>query len=908
MGLGLLQQLLAAAILIIIASMMFNSYVAVDSMHGTKTYMVNSFNSNQIFEDSELFNDIFVTAVSDITRLVVIKEQLEEDGMFSPARKIDVTAYANRKGNGNECPVTAVYELDDLIKWGKYGIEYNNRAMSLSDFVNYFNPINDPVYYALDDNGNLYFKGFPNRNEILYTEEEAQQLEQIAKAMQEFTEEQLEDMAFTYIITQVPSGINMFREDDGSLNVYFTLLNCRYQTIDDERQLLSYADNWVDYMELQNNLVETINSLTENYKLYLAGNGLYLENRSNLKYAVRMKTEDGLHTYTNVSELAAAKESEITDYFGEYRRYFIYYPDSLELTGNTGLTEDDIYKYMREYEYAYPETTHIWIGVDTTYSIEGDAFSNANEVFRKVVPYKEAIIAGFATLAAAWLAIGIYLTVIAGIAYDTDGKQVNYLTFFDHIWIEIFAGLACGLAYYAYKGFRQLTDVAGKVYLAPVENVTVYGNSWLYRYGIFALYGILLSLLFDIFWLSFVRRLRGGNLWNDSFLCWIFTKIRNGIRYIFAHANTAVSTLIPYNFYLLINLTAVFLIYMYHEQTMVVVISLLVIVVFDGIIGVVMFKGTAERMDIVEGIRRIRDGEVDYKLDTESLHGTNKEMADAVNNIGEGIHKAVKTSMKDEQMKTDLITNVSHDLKTPLTSIISYVDLLKRLKITEEPAKSYIEILDNKSQRLKQLTDDLVEASKISSGNIELQREKLNLAELLNQSLGEFSEKLEEHNLQTVIEGGHLEAYIFADSRRMWRIIENLFNNICKYALESTRVYIDLMVKDGVVQLSIKNISERQMNLRGEDLTERFIRGDASRTTEGTGLGLSIAKSLTEVQDGTFTIQLDGDLFKVVLTFPEYTEPEIPGDEECLPDEKIQNAGLQEESKQDDESSDEMKA
>ena len=216
-------------------------------------------------------------------------------------------------------------------------------------------------------------------------------------------------------------------------------------------------------------------------------------------------------------------------------------------------------------------------------------------------------------------------------------------------------------------------------------------------------------------------------------------------------------------------------------------------------------------------------------------------------------------------MKSDLITNVSHDIKTPLTSIINYVDLLKRLKITEEPAKSYIAVLDSKSQRLKQLTDDLVEASKISSGNIVLNLEPLNLTELLNQAVGEFSDRLEEKKLQIIFDGSDVVGMIYADSRRMWRIIENLFQNICKYALEGTRVYLEMKVEGGRVTASLKNISDRPMNLKGEELSERFIRGDASRTTEGSGLGLAIAKSFTEIQGGKFRIELDGDLFKVVL-------------------------------------------
>jgi signal transduction histidine kinase len=270
---------------------------------------------------------------------------------------------------------------------------------------------------------------------------------------------------------------------------------------------------------------------------------------------------------------------------------------------------------------------------------------------------------------------------------------------------------------------------------------------------------------------------------------------------------------------------------------------------------------------------------VEYKLETDKLHGQNKALADAVNNIGEGIRKAVKTSMKDEQLKTDLITNVSHDIKTPLTSIINYVDLLKRLKIEEEPAKGYITILDTKAQRLKQLTDDLVEASKISSGNIELNLEKLNLTELLNQSIGEFSEKLEEKQLQVVFENKSHPAFVCADSRRMWRVVENLFNNICKYAMEGTRVYIDLESENERVCVSVKNISKQQMNIHPDELTERFIRGDLARSTEGSGLGLSIAKSLVLAQGGTFEIKMDGDLFKIVISFAEYICPELQEEE-----------------------------
>ncbi len=866
LGLGIMQHLFAAAIMLIIASIVFNSHVAVESMSGTKTYMANSYGQQESFEESELFRNIFETAVSDITRLVVIKGQLETDGVFDPSKRIDVTEYANRKGNGNDCPVTAVYELDNLIKWGKNGIEYTNRPWSISDFVNYFGEVVIPENFMLDEYGQLCFGGFGNK------EWSQASFENVLREMDKYTIEQLEEMVFSYIITQVPQGISISREEDGALTVYLTVLNCQYETVDGEKQLFYYADNWIDYMKLQNNLADTITSLTDNYQQYQNCNELYEEQNSNLKYAVRMMTEEGMRTYTNVSALTEAKESDITEYFAEYRSYFIYYPDSLEFFGNTSLTQDDIYNYMREYEYAYPETTHIWIGVDTLYPIDGDAFYNANEVFRKIVANMEIILVSIVLLFLCWLGIGIYLTVTAGIAYNEDGESIHYLNQIDYAWTEVIGGITLVFAYFGVTGFQKLLEIADESYVIQAEVIRFIGSTALYKYGIFALYGFVVSMFLNLFWYSFVRRLRCGRIWVGSFLYWFIKKVQGGVDFILSHSNTAISTLIPYNFFLMVNLFGIFLIYMMRERSWAVLVTLSIIVGFDSIIGVLMFKNSAERLDIIDGIRRIRDGEVDYKLDTDSLHGSNKEMADAVNNIGEGIRNAVKTSMKDEQMKTDLITNVSHDIKTPLTSIISYVDLLKRLKIEEEPAKSYIAILDTKSQRLKQLTDDLVEASKISSGNIELKREQLNLTELFHQAIGEFSEKLEERQLQVVFDDSSVQACIFADSRRMWRVIENLFNNIYKYAMDGTRVYINLTLMNGKVEVSIKNISKQQMNIHADELTERFIRGDESRTTEGSGLGLSIAKSLIQVQGGSFEIYLDGDLFKVVISFPEYKE------------------------------------
>ncbi len=868
--LGLVQQTAALLLLVAIAAVLFNSYLAVDTADGTKVYELSPLDAETEFEDSVIFHDLFQSSVSDIIQLMVIKGQMETNGVFDPYKHIDITEFVSGKAGSEDCPVTAVYELEDLIKWGKYGVEYTDRIMSMSDFVNYFDAVDQESNFRVDADGQLMFA--PGMDQ---TEEQKEAVVQAIEAIPESQRtERLEDLAFTYIVKESVSDIRVSREDDGTLTVYLPMIVCRYTTVNGEKQLTTCANNWVEYMALQNNLALAINTLSANYEQYQNCNDLYKEDAGNLKYAVRMMTKDGItKTYTNVSEIENSSDNDITDYFSEYRRYLIYYPDSLEFTGNTGTTEGQIYQYLKDYDYAHPDMTHIWIAVDTDYPVVGDAFYNANVVFQRIVPNIWYLIGGGILLSVLWLLVGIYLTVTAGVAYDGEDEPVLYLNGIDHIWIEFMVLLFVVFVYSGRIGYDYLMNVANKVYLSHSE---IQGReiTRLTAYGTFAVFGFCGSMGFNVFWYSLIRRIKSHNMWSDSFLHWIVASFGKAVHFVVSHRNSAISSLIPYNLFLLVNLAGIFGAYLLRGRGAWWILPALGAIVLDGIVGVLRFKQKAEQIDIVEGIRRIRDGEVDYKLDVEALHGDNREMADAVNNIGEGIRKAVSTSMKDEQMKSDLITNVSHDIKTPLTSIINYVDLLKRLKITEEPAKSYIAVLDSKSQRLKQLTDDLVEASKISSGNIVLNLEKLNLTELLNQAVGEFLDRMEEKKLQVIFDGNDVVGMIYADSRRMWRIIENLFQNICKYALEGTRVYLEMKAEDGRVIASLKNISDRPMNLKGEELSERFIRGDASRTTEGSGLGLYIAKNLTKAQHGEFQIQLDGDLFKIILDFPEYKEPE----------------------------------
>ena len=301
--------------------------------------------------------------------------------------------------------------------------------------------------------------------------------------------------------------------------------------------------------------------------------------------------------------------------------------------------------------------------------------------------------------------------------------------------------------------------------------------------------------------------------------------------------------------------------------------------ILDGL-GIILLFGLTiwifyEIIRRINGIKNIEkqleliyDGKRPENLKKENFTKDYYNMVSYVNDISNGFENAVEQGIKSERLKAELITNVSHDIKTPLTSIINYVDLLKNENIESEKAKEYIEILDNKSQRLKKLIQDLVEASKASSGNIKLNLENLSLSELINQSIGEFEDKFEEKKLSIIKNIPEKDIIIKADSRYMYRIIENLFENITKYALENSRVYIDISyVKENKVKVEFKNISKEKLNITEEELMQRFVRGEKSRTTEGNGLGLSISQSLTEIQNGEFRIKIDGDLFKAELEF-----------------------------------------
>lgn len=267
--------------------------------------------------------------------------------------------------------------------------------------------------------------------------------------------------------------------------------------------------------------------------------------------------------------------------------------------------------------------------------------------------------------------------------------------------------------------------------------------------------------------------------------------------------------------------------------------------------------------------QKLADGDESCTVDTKHMYGPFKTYGEQLNTIRDGVSKAVEARMRSEHFRTELITNVSHDIKTPLTSIINYVDLLGKEKPENEKMREYIDVLQRQSARLKKLIDDLLEASKASTGNLNVNAEPCDVGVLLDQTLGEYGEKLNAAGLEPVLIKPEKPVIIMADGRHMWRIFDNLLNNICKYSMRGTRVYLEVSEQNGKAVVTFRNISSSQLNISSDELMERFVRGDSSRNTEGSGLGLNIAQSLAKLQNGELDLTIDGDLFKITLSFDE---------------------------------------
>lgn len=445
----------------------------------------------------------------------------------------------------------------------------------------------------------------------------------------------------------------------------------------------------------------------------------------------------------------------------------------------------------------------------------------------------------------------VFLMCAAG---HRNGTDEIVTTVWDHLWLDVFAVgavLAEVFVFYVAAIFLINVDVAYLPFILFVTAVATLCMGWL----------LLLFLL------SFSVRVKLGKWWRHTLCYQLFRKIGQFGRMIWENIGFLWK----------------------------VILVMLVLAFFEGI-GVLMFFNSdialllwlleklvlyplvlwycVQLNQLKNGTEKIAGGEPGYQISTKRMTGIFKEQGEQINHISDGMTHAIEERMKSERFKTELITNVSHDIKTPLTSIINYVDLLEKEDLHNETAQEYLEVLERQSSRLKKLIEDLIEASKASTGNLPVHLERLEAGIFMTQTVGEFEEKTKEAGLDLVIEKPETPVYIMADSRHFWRVIDNLMNNICKYAQNGTRVYINLEVKEAQVSITFRNTSKYPLNISSDELMERFVRGDASRNTEGSGLGLSIANSLMDLMGGTFRLYVDGDLFKVVLGFAETAEKE----------------------------------
>lgn len=368
---------------------------------------------------------------------------------------------------------------------------------------------------------------------------------------------------------------------------------------------------------------------------------------------------------------------------------------------------------------------------------------------------------------------------------------------------------------------------------------------------------LLMSLFFAEFFITLAIRYKANTLFKNS--------VTGFVCRLFYDAYTHFTLIWKVLFILFLYFTLTFLTFHYDSDFLVAIWIIATFILLAVAGSCVIFADTLKN-----GARRIAEGDLNFKINTTGMYSEFKKLGNSLNRISDGISKAVEEKTKSERLRTELITNVSHDIKTPLTSIINYIDLLKREDITPAEQKEYILVLERQAAKLKKLITDLVEASKALTGNITVNLAPTNLCELLNQAAAEYSERLCQNHLDLYTTLPETDVTVYADGRLVWRIFDNLLENICKYSLTGTRVYIDVVQKDDKVKVVFKNISRSVLNISPDELTERFVRGDSSRSTEGSGLGLSIALSLAEIQNASLDIDIDGDLFKVTVVFEVY--------------------------------------
>lgn len=780
----------------------------------------------------------------------------ETEGKFNPNKIIDIKEYYEKMTVSGENRSGLAYTLGDILAWYEEDVSvYYSEEDAISE--------EERVIVCEKTDGTYYYYSYAEFQARVKNGELQFLPEGEEKPVQGADKQQIMNMLKENVLEDYGADIKILDADGQVKYIAFWQYNDvqvaeKYRPIglNNLLQLVNENPEWNGQLqEIYTMLQNVIETFGNSYDGYDSVNSGIEEGDSNYYYLYADLKSKKIYTnkkeYSNPAEL-----EENIKKMKKLGKYVVVRPKLSEFESN--LTNEDALTWRDDIKYSGPQTEDFVFvsAVDTSYPIQ-DSFYAENQLFEKYAS-SGTVIAVLGMIAFGMLIVClVWLTIVAGRSNRDDELHLNW---FDAWKTEVAATVVIVLwliPVLLSGSILSLTDL-----FMDLNNdlATLYGyynyvmNSIPYVIGggILAAYT---CLMFLVGYLSLVRRLKAGTMWKNSVLHMIVQ---------FVHQ---VSINIGSVWKVVIIFGGLFLI---HGAAQISGHSVLFVILLpiDIVAFVYLVYQTIGKKKIKQGISQIAHGEIDYKIDTTGLSGEQKEVAELVNVIGTGLNKAVEKSVKNERLKTDLITNVSHDIKTPLTSIINYVELLKQENFEDPKIRRYIEVLEQKSQRLKTLTEDVVEASKVSSGNISLDMMNLNLVEMIQQTSGEFQEKFAARNLEEVLNLPEEEAMICVDGRRTWRVLENIYNNAAKYAMEGSRIYADLTVLEDQVLFTLKNVSAYPLNISADELTERFIRGDISRSTEGSGLGLSIAKTLTEMQKGQFELYLDGDLFKVTIRFP----------------------------------------
>ncbi|MDO4809692.1 MAG: HAMP domain-containing sensor histidine kinase [Eubacteriales bacterium] len=654
----------------------------------------------------------------------------------------------------------------------------------------------------------------------------------------------------TYEVTIVDTGPS--RENDVSVRVLKKMYDPWYT----EKLEPGPSQGVESLAELS---IEVVRAVSECYQLKEA----YVDTRGNFRYYV---CQPGVHG----EYVMVYNDNMDSICSGKYGKYACYRHEDGSFQTNmdpapTGME----FRPSELYEDIPAEEFSMAAAVDTVYPYHDKYFEASKAFAGKVRDAYKWI--GIGLFAFAAFTITLVLILNEASAEDPADEKASARHLMDKIPMEMAIVVCAILAVIFYYLFKATLCVPMEA-LMPLTTQ----QYWRTVMKVLITYGLIVILL-----RSAIRRYRKGTLYSDSLFC----RMELAIEEYMESGKLSATVFFKFILFVLLNLGGPLLAaWLFMRSTnggdsrlvLVSSVILTVIVVVDALVYNRLFRDARQRDQIRDVLEQISGGDTEAVLPEKSFDGKNLETVKSINHISTGLSAAVRDQVKSERLKADLITNVSHDIKTPLTSIINYVGLLKRENIQNEKAAEYIDILDKKSQRLKNLTEDLVEASKASSGNIRIEPAKIDLQELTEQAAAEFEYKFRARGLEFIFDAPSEPVYVKADGRHLWRVFDNLLNNAAKYSMENTRIYGSVSREgegeDARGVFTLKNISEMKLNISPEELTERFVRGDISRTTEGSGLGLSIAKSLTGLMNGELKIEIDGDLYKASVILPLYRE------------------------------------